>query len=105
MSIEKHGVITVMDEKGVRHRKMTNEEINKMIGKIRLNDGFSLPDKLVQDFINDGTAVPTFKKCVQFNRRDFQSLVSNFQPRKRKRLPPRKTKRKKRSSKKTKKRT
>ena len=62
----KHGEITVLDEKGLHHREMTEDEINSMIGKIRLNSGFSLPDELVQDFINDGSVLPTFKKCVHF---------------------------------------
>ena len=92
--IEKHGVVTVIDNKGVHQRKMTNQEINHMIGKLRFNNGFSLPDELVQDFINDGSVVPTFKKCVNFNRRDFNSIIEKLEPKnRRKRLPPRKTKR------------
>lgn len=92
--IEKHGIVTIQDETGIHQRKMTDEEINQMIGKLRFNKGFSLPDELVQDFINDGSVVPTFKKCVHFNRRDFNTIISNLGPKNiRKRLPPRKTKR------------
>lgn len=70
----------------VKHRKMTDEELKNMIGHIRLNTGFSLPDQLIQDFMNDGSIVPSFKKCVHFNRNDFNSMVQHLKV-KRKRLP------------------
>ena len=70
----------------VKHRKMTDEELKNMIGHIRLNTGFSLPDQLIQDFMNDGSIVPSFKKCVHFNRNDFNSMVQHLKV-KRKKLP------------------
>jgi hypothetical protein len=80
----------------VKHRKMTDEELKNMIGHIRLNTGFSLPDQLIQDFMNDGSMVPSFKKCVHFNRNDFNSMVQHLKV-KRKKLPRRITKKKSKS--------
>ena len=80
----------------VKHRKMTDEELKNMIGHIRLNTGFSLPDQLIQDFMNDGSIVPSFKKCVHFNRNDFNSMVQHLKV-KRKKLPRRISKKKSKS--------
>ena len=80
------GDVYEMEGGVVKHRKMTDEELKNMIGHIRLNTGFSLPDQLIQDFMNDGSIVPSFKKCVHFNRNDFNSMVQHLKV-KRKRLP------------------
>jgi len=80
------GDVYEMEGGVVKHRKMTDEELKNMIGHIRLNTGFSLPDQLIQDFMNDGSIVPSFKKCVHFNRNDFNSMVQHLKV-KRKKLP------------------
>jgi hypothetical protein len=78
------GEITYSDGRKVLHRKMTDEELKCMLNNIRLNTGFSFPDQLIQDFM-DGDIVPTFKKCVHFNRDDFRTLVRPILKRERKR--------------------
>ena len=88
------GEIYQSEDGNVKHRKMTDEELKCMLGNIRLNTGFSLPDQLIQDFMNDGSLVPSFKKCIHFNRNDFNSMVENIKV-KRKTLPKRITKQKK----------
>ena len=55
-------------------RDMTDDELKGMLNHIRLNTGFSFPDQLIQDFM-DGDIVPTFKKCLHFNREDFRTLL------------------------------
>ena len=92
------GDVYVSEDGIVKHRKMTDEELKEMLGHIRLNTGFSLPDQLIQDFMNDGSIVPSFKKCVHFNRTDFNSMVQHLKIRKKK-LPPKKSKRKRSRSK------
>ncbi len=92
------GDVYVSEDGVVKHRKMTDEELKSMLGHIRLNTGFSLPDQLIQDFMNDGTIVPSFKKCMHFNRNDFNSMVQHLKIRKKK-LPPKKSKRKRSKSK------
>ena len=88
------GDVYSSEDGNVKHRKMTDDELKSMLGHIRLNTGFSLPDQLIQDFMNDGSIVPSFKKCVHFNRNDFNSMVQHLKV-KRKKLPKRKSKQKK----------
>lgn len=93
------GEITYTDGKTMVHRKMTDDELKCMLNNIRLNTGFSFPDQLIQDFM-DGDIVPTFKKCLHFNREDFKTLVHPIKKKKeRKRLPKPKTKRKSKKNK------
>lgn len=95
------GEITYSDGKTVVHRRMTDEELKCMLNNIRLNTGFSFPDQLIQDFM-DGDIVPTFKKCLHFNRDDFKTLVHPIKKKKeRKRLPKPKTKRRSQKSEKS----
>jgi hypothetical protein len=89
--VYERGDVYEMKDGNVKHRKMTDEELKDMLGHIRLNTGFSLPDQLIQDFMNDGKIVPSFKKCVHFNRNDFNSMVQHLKVRK-KRLPAKKSK-------------
>ena len=85
MYIEKYGIKTNVS--------MKDEELKVLLGNIRLNTGFSLPDQLIQDFVNDGSLIPTFKKCMHFNRNDFNSLVGPLKAVKniKKKLPKKRT--------------
>jgi hypothetical protein len=92
------GEMTYSDGRKVIHREMTDDEVKCMFNNIRLNTGFSFPDQLIQDFM-DGDIVPTFKKCLHFNREDFRTLVHPIlKKRERKRLPKPSTQRKSRTS-------
>lgn len=86
------GEITYSDGRKVVQRKMTDDELKCMLNNIRLNTGFSFPDQLIQDFM-DGDIVPTFKKCIHFNRDDFRTLVRPILKRERKRPQRPKSKR------------
>ena len=73
----------------VKYRTIEDGEIKALFEKIKLNTDFSLPDKLIQDFINDGSIAPTFKKCANFNNQDFHHIVLHIKKRKNiKKLPP-----------------
>ena len=92
------GEMTYSDGRKVIHREMTDEEVKCMFNNIRLNTGFSFPDQLIQDFM-DGDIVPTFKKCLHFNREDFRTLVRPIlKKRERKRIPKPKTQRRSRKT-------
>jgi len=95
------GEIIYSDGRKVIQRKMTDDELKCMLNNIRLNTGFSFPDQLIQDFM-DGDIVPTFKKCVHFNRDDFRTLVRPILKRERKRPQRPKRPKTQRLSKKTK---
>ena len=73
----------------VKFRPIEDNEIKALFEKIKLNTDFSLPDKLIQDFINDGSIAPTFKKCENFNNNDFQHIIIHIKKRKNiKKIPP-----------------
>lgn len=71
-------------------RDMSDDELKGMLNHIRLNTGFSFPDQLIQDFM-DGDIVPTFKKCLHFNREDFRTLLHPIRKKGRKRIERPKT--------------
>jgi hypothetical protein len=81
----------------IRYRKITDEEVKLLFQNIKLNTGFSLPEAMVQDFIQDGSIDPTFKKCIHFNKKDLHIMVQPLIKHKkhRKIIPKLKTKRKK----------
>lgn len=69
-------------EKNIKYRPMHDTEIKALFEKIKLNTGFALPDKITQDFINDGSIVPPFKKCGHFNKNDFSNMIVHIKKRK-----------------------
>jgi hypothetical protein len=106
MYIQKHGIMTnkngdIKQEGFVKEsfdghttkHAMSEDELKVLFGNIRLNTGFSLPDQLIQDFVNDGSLIPTFKRCMHFNRSDFNNMVEPIKARhnRRKNLPKRST--------------
>jgi hypothetical protein len=75
-------------------KKLSDSDLKEMFSNIRLNTGFSLPDQLIQDFIKDGSIIPTFKKCTHFNRTDFNQMVDSIKSKERikKVIPKKQTK-------------
>jgi len=59
----------------IRYKKLSDEEVKILFQNIKLNTGFSLPESMVQDFIQDGSIEPTFKKCTHFNKHDLHTMV------------------------------
>jgi len=79
------------------HRKLNDEEVKELFHNIKLNTSFSLPERLIQDFIQDGSVKPTFKKCIHFNKEDLNEMLKPFakQQQKKKNLPKKKTRKSK----------
>jgi len=77
----------------LRYRKLNDDEIKFLFHNIQLNTSFPLPERLVQDFIQDGSIIPTFKKCIHFNKEDLSEMIRPLkkQGQKRKNLPKKKT--------------
>jgi hypothetical protein len=66
-----------------QYRPIKDDEMKQLFDKITLNKKeFAFPDRLVQDFINDGTIAPTFKKCDVFSDKDFDHLIVHIKKRK-----------------------
>ncbi len=82
MILKKGIVVETVNDKTTT-REMTEDEIKGMMGHLRFNTGMSLPDQLIHDFMGNTRMLPTFKKCVSFNREDFNDMVK---PLKRKKL-------------------
>ena len=82
-------------EKNVKYRPIQDTEIKALFEKIKLNTDFSFPDRMIQDFVNDGSINPTFKKCGHFNKEDFNQLVIHLKKRKNIKKKPSKPKSKK----------
>ena len=74
----------------IKYRPIQDSEIKPLFEKIKLNTDFSLPDKLIQDFINDGSIEAKFKKCTNFTNADFNHMIIHIKKRKNiKKVPPR----------------
>ena len=101
--ILKKGVIIETVNDTTKAREMTENEIKGMLGHLRFNTGMSLPDQLIHDFMSESRILPTFKKCMHFNREDFKNMVEPLKPRKK--LPKAETKVKTRSRAQPKRRT
>ena len=89
--ILRKGVIVETVNDNTQTREMTEDEIKGMLGHLRFNTGMSLPDQLIHDFMSESRILPTFKKCMHFNRDDFNHMVHPLKHKK-KPKPKRKTK-------------
>ena len=63
------------NEEKIMEKKISKDEFKKIFENIEPNFSFSLPDKLIQDFIKDGSIIPSFKQSHQFTKDDFNELV------------------------------
>jgi len=99
--ILKKGVIVETVNDKTETREMTEDEIKGMLGHLRFNTGMSLPDQLIHDFMSESRILPTFKKCMHFNREDFNEIIEPLKPRKKKPNPRPKAKPKARPKAKT----
>ena len=60
------------------NKNLTSEEYNKLFEKLEPTIGFSLPDKLIQDFVKDGSMIPSFKKSDSFTNDDLFNIIKPF---------------------------
>lgn len=82
-----------------KYRPIEDSEIKALFEKIKLNTDFSLPDKLIQDFINDGSIEAKFKKCTNFTNADFNHMIIHIKKRKNiKKVPPKPSSKKNKKS-------
>ena len=87
----------------IKYRPIQDTEIKSLFDKIVLNKTYPLPEKLIQDFINDGSITPTLKICTNFTDRDFNEIVIHIKKRVNiKKLPPKRVTKKNKKDKKDK---
>lgn len=93
------------DPAGIVYKELNDNDFNALFEKLKFHDETSLPDRMVQDYVMDGSITPSFKRSRFFDDRDMRELVKSLRPYKKiKRHPKRQTKRYKRYKKKSKKR-
>lgn len=95
MILRKGVIVETVNDK-TQTREMTEDEIKGMLGHLRFNTGMSLPDQLIHDFMSESRILPTFKKCMHFNRDDFNQMIQPLKHKKKPR-PRRKSKAKAKS--------
>ena len=64
------------------YRKLNDQEVKELFNNIKLNTHFCLPERLVQDFSQDGSIKPTFKNCIHFTKDDLNEMIKHNQPKK-----------------------
>ena len=57
---------------------ISENDFKSIFENIEPNFGFSLPDKLIQDFVKDGSIIPSFKQSHQFTKEDFNEMIHPF---------------------------
>lgn len=59
-------------------KRINEEEYHKLFEKLQPNFTFSFPDRLVQDFVKDGSIMPSFKNSSQFSKEDFNDMLEQI---------------------------
>ena len=60
------------------YRKLDDGEFHHLFENIKPNIEFSLPDKIIQHFVKDGTLLPSFKTSQNFSNSDFDDMIKNI---------------------------
>jgi len=59
-------------------KRINEAEYHKLFEKLQPNFTFSFPDRLVQDFVKDGSIMPSFKNSSQFSKEDFNEILEQI---------------------------
>ena len=63
---------------GKKYNELSENDFNNILEKVKFGNSFSLPDRMVQDFISDGSINPTFKSVKTFNNNDLENIIKPF---------------------------
>lgn len=63
------------DSEGNIYNNITYNDLYPMIEKLTFNSTISLPDRMIQDFIYDGSLMPSFKKTNHFTNEDMKQII------------------------------
>ena len=66
------------NEEKLIEKNLSKDEFKRIFENIEPNFSFSLPDKLIQDFVKDGSIIPSFKQSHQFTKEDFNELIESL---------------------------
>lgn len=56
-------------------RQLDEQEYVHLFNKLRPNIEFSLPDRIIQTFVKDGTILPSLKESSRFTPEDFDTIT------------------------------
>ena len=60
------------------YRELNDQEFNNLFEQLRPNVEFSVPDKIIQRFVKDGTLLPSYKTSPNFTNGDFNDMIENI---------------------------
>ena len=63
---------------GKKYNELSENDFNNILEKVKFGNAFSLPDRMIQDFISDGSINPTFKSVKTFNNNDLENIIKPF---------------------------
>jgi hypothetical protein len=67
--------IVYKDIQGNTYNTFQKDDLYPILEQLKFNQDFSLPDRMIQDFIHDGSLFPSFKKSIYFNNIDMEEMV------------------------------
>ena len=81
--------IVYQDVQGNIYNTLQKDDLYPILEKLKFNQDFSLPDRMIQDFIHDGSLFPSFKKSIYFNNMDMEEMVKPLKKCRKKNRKPR----------------
>ena len=81
--------IVYQDVQGNTYNTFQKDDLYPILEKLKFNQDFSLPDRMIQDFIHDGSLFPSFKKSIYFNNMDMEEMVNPLKKCRKKNRKPR----------------
>ena len=81
--------IVYQDVQGNTYNTFQKDDLYPILEKLKFNQDFSLPDRMIQDFIHDGSFFPSFKKSIYFNNMDMEEMVNPLKKCRKKNRKPR----------------
>ena len=60
------------------YRELNDQEFNNLFEQLRPNVEFSVPDKIIQRFVKDGTLLPSYKTSPNFTNSDFNDMIETI---------------------------
>ena len=70
---------------GKKYNQINENDFNHLLEKVKFGNSFSLPDRIIQDFISDGSIQPSLKNIKTFDNYDLENIIKpisdiNFVP-------------------------
>jgi hypothetical protein len=67
---------------GKKYNQINENDFNHLLEKVKFGNSFSLPDRIIQDFISDGSIQPSLKNIKTFDNYDLENIIKPFKKKK-----------------------